>query len=335
MRRPAGLTRYALRRLLQAVPLLLAAASVVFLLLHLAPGDPAAAYLHPDIPAEVARQVRRDLGLGRPLHEQYLSWLGALLRGDLGYSVSQGQPVARAIGGALPNTLLLGGAALLISFSVGAPVGLYQGTRAGAVADRALSTVTLVAYSVPGFWVALLLLLVFSSGPVRELVPLPLTGTTAVGHDLLGLGARIADRLRHLVLPAAALAVAPTAAVVRHARSAALEARDSDHVRAARGRGLSEWAVAWRHVVQNALLPLTSLLGLYVPRFLGGAVVLEFIFSWSGMGRLLYRGVLARDYPLVLAATLLFAVLVVAGNLLADLLYAAADPRVRYGGRRG
>lgn len=335
MSRAAGLARYALRRLLQAAPLLLAAASVVFVLLHLAPGDPAAAYLHPDVPAEVARQVRRDLGLGRPLHEQYVAWLGALLRGDLGYSVSQGQPVARAVARALPSTLLLGGAALLISFSVGAPVGLYQGTRAGTGVDRALGTATLVAYSVPGFWVALLLLLVFSAEPVRGLLPLPLTGTTAVGHDLLGPGGRIADRLRHLVLPAAALAVAPTAAVVRHARSAALEARDADHVRAARGRGLSEWAVARRHVVRNALLPLASLLGLYVPRLLGGAVVLEFIFSRAGMGRLLYQGVLARDYPLVLAATLLFAVLVVAGNLAADLLYAAADPRVRYGGRGG
>lgn len=335
MRRAAGLTRYALRRLLQAVPLLLAAATVIFLLLHLAPGDPAAAYLHPDVPAEVARQVRRSLGLGRPLHEQYLAWLGALLRGDLGYSISQSQSVARAIGQALPNTLLLGGVSLVVSFTVGSAVGLYQGTRAGAGTDRALSAATLVAYSVPGFWVALLLLLVFSWGPVRELLPLPLTGTTAVGHDLMGLGGRIADRLRHLILPAAALSVGPTAAVIRHARSAALEVRDSDHVRAARARGLGEGEVAWRHVVRNALLPLTSLLGLYLPRLLGGAVVLEFIFSWAGMGRLLYRGVLARDVPLVLAATLLFAVLVVVGNLLADLLYAAADPRVRYGGRRG
>lgn len=335
MSRAAGLAGYALRRVLGAVPLLLAAATVVFLLLHLAPGDPAAAYLHPDVPAEVARQVRRELGLGRPLHEQYLSWLGALLRGELGYSVSQGQPVARALWQALPDTLLLGAAALLVSFTVGPAVGMYQGARAGPLADRALGAATLVAYSVPGFWVALLLLLVFSAAPVRELLALPLTGTTSVGHDLMGPVGRVVDRLRHLALPAAALSLGPTAAVVRHARSAALEARDADHVRAARGRGLGQWAVAWRHVVRNALLPLTSLLGLYIPRLLGGAVVLEIIFSWSGMGRLLYRGVLARDYPLVLAATLLFAALVVVGNLVADLLYAAADPRVRYGKRRG
>lgn len=330
MRDDAGLIPYALRRLLQAVPLLLAAATVVFFLLHLAPGDPAAAYLHPDVPAEVAEQIRRELGLGRPLHEQYLSWLGALLGGDLGYSISRGQPVARAIAGALPNTLLLGGTALLLSFLVGGPLGVYQGMRPGSVADRTLGTATLTAYSVPGFWVALLLLLVFSLAPVREWLPLPLTGATSVDHGLMDPGARVLDRLRHLLLPAAALSLAPAAAVARHARSAVLEARDAEHVRAARGRGLAGWSVTLRHVVRNALLPLTSLLGLYVPRLMGGAVVLEVIFSWAGMGRLLYRGVRARDYPLVLGATLLFAALVVLGNLLADLVYASVDPRVRY-----
>ena len=335
MRDDAGLIRYALRRLLQAVPLLLAAATVVFFLLHLAPGDPAAAYLHPDVPAEVAEQVRRQMGLGRPLHEQYLSWLGAVLTGDLGYSFSQGQSVVRAVAEALPDTLLLGGTALVLSFLAGGSLGVFQGTRPKTAADRTLGTATLVAYSVPGFWIALLLLLVFSLAPVRELLPLPLTGATSVDHGLMDPAGRVLDRLRHLVLPAAALSLAPAAAVARHARSAVLEARDADHVRAARGRGLSEWSVTLRHVVRNALLPLTSLLGLYIPRLMGGAVVLEVIFSWAGMGRLLYRGVQARDYPLVLGATLLFAGLVVVGNLLADLLYAAADPRVRYGSSGG
>lgn len=335
MRDDAGLTRYAARRLLHAVPLLLAAATVVFFLLHLAPGDPAAAYLHPDVPAEVAEQVRRQMGLGRPLHEQYLSWLGAVVTGDLGYSVSQGQAVARAIAGALPNTLVLGGAALLLSFLAGGSLGVFQGTRPATPTDRTLGAATLTAYSIPAFWIALLLLLVFSSAPVRELLSLPLTGATSVGHGLMDPGGRILDRLRHLVLPAAALSLAPAAAVARHTRSAVAEVRDADHVRAARGRGLSSRSVTLRHVVRNALLPLTSLLGLYVPRLMGGAVVLEVIFSWAGMGRLLYRGVQARDYPLVLGATLLFAGLVVVGNLVADLIYAAADPRVRYRSSRG
>lgn len=327
--------RFAARRLLRAVPLLLAAAALVFLMLQLAPGDPATAYLHPDIPPGVAEQVRREMGLGRPIHEQFVRWMGALLTGDLGYSISQGQSVARAVGGALPDTLLLGGTALVFSFAAGGALGIFQGVRAGSAADRTLSTVTLVAYSLPAFWVALLLLLVFSSAPVRSVLALPLTGITSVDHDLLGLGGRILDRLRHLALPAAALSLGPAAAVARHARSAVIEAGRADHVRAARARGLPEWQVVWRHVVRNALLPLASLLGLYLPRLMGGAVVLEVIFSWAGMGRLLYRGVLARDYPLVLAATLLFAALVVVGNLAADLLYGALDPRVRYGERGG
>lgn len=327
--------RFAARRLLRAVPLLLAAAVVVFLLLHLAPGDPAAAYLHPDIPPEVVEQVRRDMGLGRPIHVQLVHWLGAVLTGDLGYSVSQGQPVARAIAEAFPETLLLGGTALVISFGAGGALGAFQGLRPWTPTDRTLTAATLLAYSVPAFWLALLLILVFSAEPVRSVLALPLTGATSVDHDLLGLGRRLLDRARHLVLPAAALSLGPAAAVARHARSAVVEAREADHVRAARARGLPERVVARRHVVRNALLPLASLFGLYLPRLLGGAVVVEVIFAWAGMGRLLYRGVLARDYPLVLAATLLFAALVVVGNLLADLLYAAADPRVRYGGTRG
>lgn len=333
--RPAGLIRFVARRLARAVPLLLAAAALVFLLLHLAPGDPAAAYLHPDIPPEVAEQVRREMGLGRPIHVQFVHWLGALITGDFGYSVSQGRPVARAIAGALPDTLLLGGTALLLAFGTGGALGIFQGLRAGTAPDRVLSAATLIAYSVPAFWLALLLLLVFSAEPVRSVLALPLTGATSVDHDLMGLAGRILDRLRHLALPAAALSLGPAAAVARHARSAVVEAREADHVRAARARGLPEWEVARRHVVRNALLPLASLLGLYLPRLLGGAVVLEVIFSWAGMGRLLYRGVLARDYPLVLAATLLFSALVVIGSLLADLLYAAVDPRVSYRGRRG
>lgn len=332
---PGGLLRFAARRLLRAVPLLLLAAALVFVLLQLAPGDPAAAYLHPDIPPELAEQVRRDMGLDRPIHVQFLSWLGAVLTGDLGYSVSQSRPVAGAIAEALPDTLLLGGTALFVAFGAGGALGVYQGVRAGTPADRALSAATLVAYSIPAFWLALVLLLAFSAEPVRSVLALPLTGATSVDHELMGLGGRVADRLRHLVLPASALSLGPAAAVARHARSATLEARQAEHVRAARARGLPEWEVVWRHVVRNALLPLASLLGLYLPRLMGGAVVLEVIFSWAGMGRLLYRGVLARDYPLVLAATLLFAALVVIGNLLADLLYAAADPRVRLGERRG
>lgn len=326
-----ALLRMTLRRLGAALLVVLGALTLVFFLLHAAPGDPTSAYLHPDIPAEVSSQIRGQLGLDRPLPEQYGRWVLSFVRGDFGYSHIRNQSVARALSAALPNTLLLGGTALVLAFCLGGATGAWQATRGGR-GDDAISVVTLVAYSLPGFWVGLLLILLFS-GVVPEPLRLPVTGATGIGHSDLSLGGRILERLAHLALPAAALALAPAAGVARHARSSLLEALREPWIRAARARGLPPRSVVRRHGFRNALLPLLSLLGLYLPALLGGTVVIESVFAWPGMGRLLYEAAQARDLPVVMGVTFVYSLLVVAGSLLADLLYGVADPRVRLGAR--
>lgn len=274
--------------------------------------------------------MRRNLGLDEPLHVQYLKWLGAFFTGDFGYSFSQHRPVVATIGDALPNTLLLSGVSLVLIFVLGCAVGVVQAVRQYSALDNVLTFLALFIYSMPGFWLALMLILLVSSSWMPESLRLPISGMTSVGHEGMGAWERLWDRARHLVLPSVALGLASAAGVARYMRGAMLEVIDQDYVRTARAKGLSRARVILRHALRNALLPIVSLLGLYLPLLFGGAVVIEVVFSWPGMGRLLYNGILARDYPLVMAATALFGALVVAGNLLADLLYAAADPRVRY-----
>jgi peptide/nickel transport system permease protein len=330
--RAAPLFGYLLRRLLQAVPLLLGIATITFLLLHMAPGDPTAAYFNPNVPAEVVEAMRRNLGLDEPLHVQYLKWLGSFLTGDFGYSFSQHRPVAAAIGEALPNTLVLSGVSLVLIFVLGCAVGVVQAMRQYSPLDSGLTFGALFVYSMPNFWLGLVLILLASAAWMPEALQLPISGMTSLGHDAMGFWEGLADRARHLVLPSIALGAASAAGISRYMRGAMLEVVDQDYVRTARAKGLSRARVVLRHAVRNALLPVVSLLGLYLPLLFGGAVVIEVVFSWPGMGRLLYNGILARDYPLVMAATFLFGGMVVAGNLLADLLYAAVDPRVRYDG---
>lgn len=304
--------------------------TVTFLLLHLAPGDPTAAYFNPNVPPEVVEAMRRNLGLDEPLHIQYLKWLGAFLTGDFGYSFSQHRPVVESLGRALPNTLLLGGVSLTLIFTIGCAAGVVQAVRQYSALDETLTFGALFIYSMPNFWLALMLVLLVSAPWWPEALGLPVSGMTSVGHESLGTWGRIVDYARHLVLPSVALGLASAAGVARYTRGSMLEVIRQDYVRTARAKGLSRTRVVLRHALRNALLPVISLLGLYLPLLFGGAVVIEVVFSWPGMGRLLYNGILARDYPLVMAATFSFGALVVAGNLVADLLYAAADPRVRY-----
>lgn len=326
--------RYVFRRLFEAIPLLLGIVTLLFFLLHLAPGDPTAAYFNPNVSPEVIEQMRRNLGLDRPLHEQYLRWLAAFLTGDFGYSFSQFRPVAAVLWDALPNTLLLGGVSLLLIFGVGCTVGVVQAVRQYSPLDHGLTFAALFVYSVPGFWLGLMLILLFSSSIVPEALRLPISGMRSLDWALLAPGEKLLDLARHLVLPSFALGIASAAAIARYTRGSMLEVIRQDYIRTARAKGLPERTVIFKHALRNALIPVVSLLGLFLPILFGGAVVIEVVFSWPGMGRLLYNAILARDYPVALAATFLFGALVVIGNLLADLLYAAVDPRIRYNGEK-
>ncbi|MEJ2539042.1 MAG: ABC transporter permease [Gemmatimonadota bacterium] len=325
--------RFLLRRLLLAVPLLLAVATLLFGLMEAAPGDPSEIWVHPGMSAEVQEQVRRNMGLDQPVVVRYLRWIGSLGRGYLGFSYSRGQPVAAVLGQVLPETLLLTGTALVLAFLLGIGVGVIQAARQNGWLDRGLNLLVLFFYSLPAFWLGIMLILVFSYGaqvlwdwPFH----LPVSGARSVDYDLMGPGERVLDRVWHLVLPVATLVLVLAAGIARYARSGMLEVLRTEYVRSARGRGLSDRQVLLRHALPNSLLPLITLLGLYLPVLFSGAVFVETIFAWPGMGKAMVDAVSTRDYPLVLAGSLLFAAMVVVGNLVADALYALADPRVRY-----
>jgi peptide/nickel transport system permease protein len=324
---------YIVRRLAGAVPLLLGVATLIFLVLHLAPGDPAAALFSPSVSAEVIEQTRRNFGLDQPLHIQYVRWLGALMTGNFGVSYNQGRPVADIIVGALPNTLLLTGVALVLMFVLGIAIGTVQAVRQYSAVDNVLSVSALFFYSMPSFWLALMMMLMFSYQASQWGWPIvfPPSGITDVEYEFFSFGQKLSDRIMHLVLPATTLTLALAAGVARYTRGQMLEIVRQDYIRTARAKGLPERTVIVKHALRNSLIPIITLLGLYLPLLFSGTVFVEAIFGWPGMGRVIYDATLQRDYPVVMATSFIFAALTVAGNLIADILYAVADPRIRYG----
>lgn len=333
------MTRYVARRMLSAIPLVLGIATIVFFVLNVAPGGPAGYLTRPGIPPEVLEQVRRSFGLDQPVHVRYVKWLLALFQGDFGYSFSRGRPVAAVIAEILPNTLVLSGCALLGAFLVGMAVGIVQAVRRSSLLDSALSVVTLFFYSMPSFWLALMLMLAFSlyARNVWEWpFFFPASGMQSAGYAGLSPWERVLDRAWHLVLPALTLVLVLAAGIARYMRASLLEVIHQDYIRTARAKGLSEGRVIFRHALRNALLPVITLLGLYLPVLFSGTVFVETVFAWPGMGKLVVDSIGQRDYPVVMAGSFVFAILVVLGNLLADVLYAVVDPRIRYdGGREG
>ena len=328
------MARYIVRRFLIAVPLVFGVATLAFFLLALAPGDAASHLISPGMSREVVAQIRANFGLDQPLPVRYVKWLGAMLTGDFGYSFSTGQPVLSVIRTLLPNTLLLSGCALVLSFLVGVVLGAVQAARRGTAGDSALSFVLLFFYSMPSFWLALMLMLVFSvfaQSVWHWPFWLPVSGMTSMDYSLLDPWHRVLDRVWHLALPVLSLTLVLTAGVARFTRTSMLEVIGQDYIRTARAKGLRERAVIFRHALRNALIPVVTLGGLYLPLLFSGTVFIEYVFSWPGMGRAIVSAIFARDYPLVMAVSFLFAALVIAGNLLADVLYAVVDPRIRHG----
>ncbi len=319
------MTAWLLRRLAAALAIIFAVVTLCFAAIHLAPGTPFLPGQDRPIDPAVVERLRARFGLDQPLPVQYARYLRALVRGDLGESFSQRRPVVDAIASAIPNTLVLTGTALAIDFLLGVLIGVVQAARARRRLDVALTNATLFFYSLPTFWLGLLLLLVFG----QWLDWFPVGGVTAVLHDSMPLALRLLDRLKHLALPALTLGLVGAAGTARYQRAALLEALGEDYARTARAKGLTEPRVLMDHALRNALLPIVTLLGLALPFLLTGAVVVETVFTWPGLGKLAADAIAGRDYPLVIATTLISSVLVVLGSLIADLLTAAADPRVR------
>ena len=312
-------------RLLHAVVVLFVVATIAFLLIKLAPGDPFS-YESFNVPEEVRARMRAQAGYDRPLIEQYTRFLGNAVRGDLGYSQLMRVPVTQAIASRLPNTLLLMGAGLLGGFALGIATAVAQVRRFGKRTDRILGSISLTLFSVPDFWLALLVLVAFAYW-----IPVfPIGGATdPVMYSSLSTAGRIVDRLLHLVLPALTLTLLYFPLIARYQRAALLDVMPADYITSARARGVTESSIVTRHALRNGLLPIVTLVGIAFPALLTGAVFIEKVFSWPGMGLVIVNSIGSRDYPLLMAAVLMASVFVVAGSLIADILYRWLDPRLR------
>lgn len=320
------MTSYIVRRILLAIPLLLGILTILFFLVHLAPGDPTTLFLHPDVDPEVAQLMRKNLGLDQPLIIQYLKWIGSFVRGDFGYSYRLHRPVVDVIKDSIGHTALLSFAAIVVIFALGIMVGVISAVRQYSILDNVLTFVTFFFYSMPTFWLGLMLMLLFS----YKLGWLPSSLAMSFDYDQMGWGGKIGDRLAHLALPALALGVGGAAGVARYTRGSLLEVIRQDYIRTARSKGLNERTVIFKHALRNGLITVVTLFGLYLPFLFSGAVLIETIFAWPGMGRVIVSAIFQRDYPLIMANTFIFAGSVVIGNLIADIAYCLVDPRIRY-----
>ncbi|MDQ3811207.1 MAG: ABC transporter permease [Chloroflexota bacterium] len=320
------------RELISAATLLWMVLTLTFFLLRAAPGDPAALLISPSASAADAARLRSQLGLDAPPLVQYARWAGGVLKGELGESFTHRRPVAAVLADALPLTLGLGVVTLLLTFLAGVPVGLYQALRRGEPVDSALTVVTTAVYAAPSYWLALALVAVFTYGAARWHFPaalrLPAFGVRDPAGAATGLAAA-GDVLRHAILPAVTLASVGAAGIARYSRTIAADLLSMPFVRTARAKGVAARTVYLRHVIANAWPPLVVLFSLSLPGLLAGSVFVETVFAWPGMGRVMVAAIIARDYPVVMGATLLYATMVIAANLAADLALPLLDPRRR------
>ena len=308
-----------LRRLLATIPVLLLVTAGVFALIHLTPGDPIDAMMAESVDDSVKRELRRDLGLDRPLYLQYATWMGRLLRGDLGHSIRNQEPVIENVSRRIKPSLQLAGLAMAISLLVATPIGILSAARRNSTIDRVGTSFALFGICMPNFLIALLLIFLFGV----TLRWLPISGYVDPMEEPW-------DGLRSLTLPAITLGLALAAVITRTLRSSMLEALSEDYIRTARAKGLSDGAVVRRHALKNALIPVVTVLGLQLGTLIGGAVITEYVFALPGVGRLVVDAVFARDYPLVQGVVLLIAVGFILSNLAVDLLYGFIDPRIRH-----
>ncbi len=322
------MTRFVVRRLLQMIPLLIGISILAFLIIRLAPGDPTMVYIDPNKPppsSEDLERLREQLGLNDPVPVQYVHWLENVLKGDLGFSLSGRRPVLDEIGERLPNTLLLGLAALMLTAVVSIPIGVLSAVARYSFLDYLVTLLSFLGLSIPGFVIALFLIQVFAV----QLGWLPTTGMRDVREAYEGWRATL-DVLEHLILPTIALSLASIARWARYQRSSLLDVLSQDYIRTARAKGLSERIVMASHALRNALLPMITLMGLSIPSLVSGAFIIEYVFGWPGMGRLAVNAALRRDYPVIMGVTMISAIFIVLGNFLADIAYHWADPRIRY-----
>lgn len=316
---------YITKRLLQALPILVGITLLTFLIMQLAPGNPMRTMINPRVTPEELARAEAALGLDKPLIVQYFNWLKEISQGNLGYTIKTGEPVAKLIVDRLPATLMLTGSAFLLSFALGVPLGVYSATHKYSKTDYGLTVVSFIGISIPSFFFGIALIYVFAV----KLNWFPTSGLQTI--NLAGSEWEILiDRLRHLIMPAFVLALPQMAKVMRFTRSSMIDVMTQDYIRTARSKGLDESVVRFKHALRNASIPVITVFGISIPFLFGGAYITETIFNWPGMGSLGIAAITGREYPVIMGLNLFTSMLVLLGNLLADVLYAFVDPRIRF-----
>lgn len=317
--------RYMRKRLIQAIPTIIGITVLTYFIMKLAPGGPLANMISPRMSPEALMRAKEALGYNQPIYIQYFNWVKELFTGNFGYSTNSGQPVLQMILDRLPATLLLTVTAFVISFAVGVPLGVYSATHKYSPGDYGLTIFSFLGISIPSFFFGMGLIYIFAI----QLKWLPTSGLYTTVFTGTGFAVFL-DRLRHLIMPAMVMSLANLATVMRFTRSSMVETLNQDYIRTARAKGLSEKAVIYGHALKNSMIPVITIFGLSIPNLFGGAYITEKVFNWPGMGLLGVEAISNRDYAVLMGLTVFTAVLVLIGNLVADLLYSLVDPRIRY-----
>ena len=319
--------KYIIRRLIGIIPLLFGITLITFMVIHLAPGKPTdlEAQFNPKVSMEARQRIAHLYGLDKPIHIQYIDWLKRFSRFDFGVSFVDSRPVIKKIGERIPVTLGINLASIILILLIGVPIGVTSAVKEGSFYDRSMTVFVFIGFAVPTFWLSLILMDLIG---VRWGF-LPISGIKSLEFEKFGVLEKIIDVIRHLALPIFVSAFGGLAGISRYMRSNMIHVLRQDYIRTARAKGLREKDVIYKHALKNALLPIVTILGLSIPGLIGGSVIFESIFSIPGMGRLFYESVMARDYPVIMGVLVIGASLTLLGNILADVSYAAVDPRIK------
>lgn len=320
-----GSLRYIAKRLLQTIPILIGISIIIFTLVNLQPGDPYAHMMDPNLSADMREEMLEKIGYYDPLPVQYVRWLGRAIQGDLGYSIVYKAPVLNVISSRIGNTFILSLTAIMLSIIIAIPIGIITAIRRKQFIDYVATVIALMGLSIPAFFFGMLMIKWFAV----DLQWLPIAGMVTAGAHLEGM-AYVSDVVSHMILPTLVLALINTASLMRYTRSHMIEMIEQDFIRTARAKGISGYRVIYKHALKNCMIPIVTIISLQIPTLLSGALLTETIFIWPGIGRLNYEAVMNRDYPLIMGIVMCIAILTLAANLIADILYALIDPRIKY-----
>jgi peptide/nickel transport system permease protein len=319
------MSKYVLKRLLYSIPILIGISIIVFILINSQPGNPYSNMVDPTITEEAKESMLRQIGYYDSMPVKYLKWISRSIRGDLGYSIQYKEPVINIIQSRVGNTILLATVSLCLSTFIAIPIGMISSANRYSIFDYIVTILAFIGLSIPSFFFGMLLLKVFSV----NLKLLPISGMVTVGKHYIGIN-YVIDVVNHLILPAIVLALINTASLMRYTRSSMIDILNQDYIRTANAKGASSLSVICKHALKNSLIPIITILSFQIPSLFSGALLVETIFVWPGIGRLNYEAVNNRDYPLIMGLVMIFAIVTLVSNLIADVLYAVVDPRIKY-----